>query len=353
MPIKLKFETLLATLPMALMAFVWHPAGGAESVLSPEAQLYANQDPSAALARLLRPHRADRGLTILGICPALPVVGVPGVTSPHHYFLSEIGGCAQLHCFLRQVNTTANAHATLVVDQNCTGPSAITRTLVMPNRFTLAGVGIDGEGVLEFQLPNNVPAIRFSTSQGVVTRMSTIRDLNLAGNCCGQVGIDVSNSQYVFIKNVRMQNFAVGIWGDDAYSVFIDQSSLHGNALDIAIGEDTTAWRVRDTGTSQALMGIHMGRNARGHLVSGGRIEGNRGPGIQIEDDMNVVENTWLEGNGSYLNTLRGVHLTATSRKNRILGGLFSSQIVHDEGVENRKCFNMSFTVDSADVNDC
>jgi hypothetical protein len=49
--------------------------------------------------------------------------------------------------------------------------------------------------------------------------------------------------------------------------------------------------------TSQALMGIQMSATARGHLVSGGRVERNWGPGIRIDGTMNVIEGTWFEGN--------------------------------------------------------
>ena len=98
----------------------------------------------------------------------------------------------------------ANANATLVIDQACIDANAIKATLVLPDRFTLAGVGINGEGILQFSLPENVMAIRFAPSPGVVHRFATIRDLTIVGGCCGQTGIDVSNSQFVYIRNVRL-----------------------------------------------------------------------------------------------------------------------------------------------------
>jgi hypothetical protein len=319
--------------------------------LSPDAQRIAAADPTAAL-RLVRTRlTAPREEQIPGC--ALPPGGIAGTTNPHYYFLSEIGGCAKLACFLKQVNTTANAFATLIVDQSCTAANAIKQTLVMPDRFTLAGVGIDGTGVLAFDLPDNVPAIRFANAADAAIRMSTIRDLNLAGGCCNQVGIDVSHSQFVYIKNVRLQSFAIGLTGNTAFSVFVDQSSLHDNAYNIVMGDDTTSWRVRDTGTSRGLLGVHIGPTARGHLVSGGRIESNWGPGVRIDGWGNVIENTWFEGNGAFFSTLYGVWLTGQAQKNRVLSNVFSSQIIGDGGVETHKCFNMSFAANSADVNAC
>jgi hypothetical protein len=318
--------------------------------LSREAQRYTTADPDAVL-RALRA-RIERG-TAGGSCAAIPAEGLPGLTNGHYFFLSEIGGCAALPCFLQQVPSTVHDYSTLVVDQACSGASAITETLVLPNRFTLAGVGIDGAGVLGFDLPDNVPAIRFADSLDVVNRMVTIRDLNIAGGCCNQVGIDVSNSQFVRIENVRLQNFAFGLFGDNAFSIAVEGSSVHNNAFNIVIGNNTTAWRVRDSVASQGLMGVHMSATARGHLLSGGRIESNWGPGVRIDGSMNVVENTSFEGNGAFASTLYGIWVTGEAQKTRILGNLFSSQLLGDAGAETRACYNMSFAANSADVNQC
>ena len=321
--------------------------------LSPEAQQYVKQDPSEVLRALKTSIRKPVAADDLTSCPAIPVQGLRGLTDDHYYFLSEIGGCARLACFLKQVPSSVHANSTLIVDQACSLQNAIKETLVLPDRFTLAGVGIDGEGVLGFDLPDNVPAIRFKQSADVVNRMATIRDLNLAGGCCGQVGIDVSNSQFVYVKNVRLQGFAFGLLGDNAFSIFVDQSSVHNNAFNIVIGDNTTAWRVRDSVTSQGLMGIQMNASARGHVVSGGRVERNWGPGIRIDGAMNVIDNTWFEGNGIFFDTKYGVWVTGQGEKTRILANLFSTQLIGDDGVETQKCFNMSFAGGSADVNQC
>jgi hypothetical protein len=119
------------------------------------------------------------------------------------------------------------------------------------------------------------------------------------------------------------------------------------------MGDNTTAWRVRDTVASQGLIGIQMSPTARGHVVSGGRIEGNWGPGIRVDGAMNVIEDTWFEGNGQLADTKQGVWVTNLGVKTRILSSLFSSQLIADNGAETRTCFNMSFAGGSADVNHC
>ena len=271
------------------------------------------------------------------------------VAHDRYYFLSEIGGCSRLASFLKALPGTAHANATLVVDQACIATAAIKETLVLPDRFTLAGVGINGEGMLQFILPENVSAIRFAASRGVASRMATIRDLTIVGGCCGQTGIDVSNSQFVYIRNVRLQDFAFGLSGSDAFSIFVDGSTLHNNSTNIVMGDNTTAWRIRDTVASQGVIGIHIRSTGRGHVISGGRVESNSSLGIQVAGAMNVIENTWFEGNGG----VTAIFVTGEAQKTRILGNLFSSQLVSDLGTETQMCFNMSFANDSADVNGC
>ena len=350
-----KRRLLSVTAAGCLLVPGWAGAGAGQTVasgLSPEAQTYARQDPGEVLRNLtsqIRPVAPEA----LAACPVIPANGLAGLTSDHFYFLSEIGGCGRLACFLKQVPSSVHAASTLIVDQACSGAAAIKETLVLPDRFTLAGVGIDGEGVLAFDLPDNVPAIRFAPSAGVVNRMASIRDLNLAGSCCGQVGIDVSNSQFVYVRNIRLQNFAIGLFGANASSIVVDQSSLHNNAFNIVMGDNTTAWRVRDTVTSQGLMGIHMSATARGHVVSGGRIESNWGPGIRVDGAMNVIDGTWFEGNGQFFDTKHGIWVTSQGLKTLILANLFSSQLIGDNGVETQACFNTSFAGGSADVNQC
>jgi hypothetical protein len=339
-----------------LLALVWARAGAAQTVasaLSPEAQTYVRQDPGDVVGTLTSQMTRPVATDTITSCPGIPTDGVAGVSNDHYYFLSEIGGCARLACFLKQVPGSVHAASTLIIDQACIGANVIRETLTLPDRFTLAGVGIDGEGVVAFDLPDNAPAIRFAPSTGVVNRMATIRDLNLAGGCCGQVGIDVSNSQFVYVRNVRLQNFAIGLFGNYAYSIFVDGSSIHNNAFNIVMGDNTTAWRVRDTVASQGLIGIQMNATARGHVVSGGRIESNWGPGIRVDGTMNVIDGTWFEGNGQFFNTKYGVWVTSQGLKTRILASLFSSQLIGDNGVETQACFNMSFAGGSADVNQC
>ena len=195
-------------------------------------------------------------------------------------------------------------------------------------------------------------------------RMTTIRDIRISGvSCCGQVGINVSNSQFIYIDRVRLSGFAIGIFGETAFSVFIANSSIHDNGfVNMVMGEDTTAWRVRDSVMSSGSIGVLITTTARGHVITGARIERNPVTGVWVNGSMNVIENSWFEGNGTVPTplpgnagapspSLHGIRITNLAKKTRILSNLFSSQLIGNAGAETKSCFNMSFAPNSTDVN--
>jgi hypothetical protein len=103
-----------------------------------------------------------------------------------------IGGCKNLPCFLKAIANTNYSNATLIIDKDC----HLSEPLVIPSRFTLAGVGIDGEGKLTFDnLPDGVSAIRLDKAATNIT----IRDLAIGRIGGGvNIGIDVSRANKVF-----------------------------------------------------------------------------------------------------------------------------------------------------------
>jgi hypothetical protein len=284
----------------------------------------------------------------LAFCAPIPNGGIPGVANKNMFFLSEIGGCAQLACFLHQVAHQGGVHAdsTLIIDQVC----HLRQPITLPDRFTLAGVGMDGAGKLSFELPDNTSAIRVKPAPGAAIRHATVRDLDIQNAaCCGQVGINVSNSNLVYLDRVRLMGFGFGVYGDVAYSTFIDHSNISDNGFNVVLGEDTTAWRLRDSVFRGGWMGIVMSPTSRGNVVSGGRFESSLVTAIWLAGAMNVVETSWFEGNG-------GAALTAirvSGEHNRIMGNLFSSQTVANQGTDTQRCLNMAFEPDPQQLNAC
>lgn len=284
------------------------------------------------------------------LCSPLPSDGLPGLTNDRFYFLSEIlegevplesPGCGdQLACFLKQVPGSVHSNATLIVDRQC----VVDRSLTIPDRFTLAGVGIGGEGILVFDLPNEGTALRFpSVPEGEVhNRLSALRDLTIASaGCCGQVGLEIGGSGYVDLDRVQITGFAIGVLGDAAYSISIDQSRIFGNGFNVVLGDDTTAWRIRESTLSQAfLAGLVFGPEARGNLISGGRMESNLYTGVLVHGPKNTIEHTWFEGNGGASND--AIKIAPFSYQNRILSNLFASDEISNSGTDNQICFSIT-----------
>lgn len=288
----------------------------------------------------------------LAICPAIPPGGIPGVTNDRFYFLSEIlpagvglesAACGfHLGCFLDQVTGhPIHDNATLVIDRQCVSK----RTLVIPNRFEIAGVGINGAGSLVFELPDAARAIRFKNPVDVVDiRNSKIRDLTIGNReCCGQVGVDVSNSTLVQLENLYISGFAFGVLGEFSYFNTVSGSNLSNNGFGAALGRDTTTWRFRDTAASfTGLAGILFHPDTRQSIIDGGLFESNPFTGVLIRGFGNTVQNSWFEGNGGMLFGPFAIRIPASADTTTVLSSTFSNNGISDAGVNSRRCFNFS-----------
>ena len=282
-------------------------------------------------------------------CAPIPAGGFPGVTSRRFYYLTEIlpGGIGPnnpacgvwLGCFLDQVAGTVHDTATLVIDRQCVSP----RTLVVPDRFVLAGVGLDGAGRLLFDLPTSARALRFKppVAEPVPIRHSQIRDLSIGNlRCCGQAGIDLSNSTLVNVENVRVSDFAFGITGRASYFNTIEGSNLSTNGFGIVMGNDTTTWQMRENGISfSGLAGISFDTTTRASVVSGGVLESNPLGAIFLRGHGNVVQSTWFEGNGM-VNGGFAIRVSAAATNSRILTSMFSNNDILDSSPSTLRCYN-------------
>lgn|GEM_PF-6253857 len=282
-------------------------------------------------------------------CPAIPAGGFLGVTSRRFYYLSEIlpagigpnnPACGiWLGCFLDQVAGTVHDTATLVIDRQCVSP----RTLVVPDRFVLAGVGIDGAGRLLFNLPNSARALRFKPPGAipVPVRHAQIRDLSIGNlRCCGQAGIDLSNSTLVDIARVRVSDFAFGITGQHSYFNTVEGSNLSTNGFGIVLDNDTTTWQMRENVISfSGLAGIAFHTTTRASVVSGGVLESNPLGAIFLRGIGNIVQTTWFETNGA-ANGLFAIRVSAAATNSRILTNLFSNNDILDPSPSTLRCYN-------------
>lgn len=342
---------------LAPIAFICLAAAPQVAAQSPESErYYAPFDARLAAGEDLQTVTDEIEASLIDVltgpipaCPAIPVGGFPGVTSRRFYYLSEIlppgigpndPACGLwLGCFLDQVAGTVHDTATLVIDRQCVSR----RTLVVPNRFVLAGVGLDGAGRLLFDLPSSARALRFKAPAGptVEIRHSQIRDLSIGNlGCCGQVGIDLSHSTLVDIENVRVANFTFGIAGHNSYFNTIEGSNLSNNGVGIRQGNDTTTWQMRENGISfSRWAGIGFHATTRASVVSGGVQESNGLAAIFLRGTGNIVQSTWFETNGAS-NGGFAIRVSAAATNSRILTSLFSNNDILDPSPSTLRCYN-------------
>jgi len=273
--------------------------------------------------------------------------GEKPLTSKSFYYLSELqpflgNNYSKLPCFLKAVGGTEFGSATLVIDQSVT----LSQQLVIPSRYTLAGVGINGQGELRFTgLGNGASAVRLDTQATNIT----IRDLAIGRVDGGvNVGIDVSRANKVFIRDVLVTGFFAGIYGSrpgtNAISVYIDRSSVFQNEYNIVMHRNAFHWRIRDSILNQAgCWGLRIfgplgdpvpsnGEPVYGndHLVQGSRFEGSGVGGAILGSDSAMLMNNRFEQNGG--NGGVGIMIQSSASRTRLISNYLSGNILINQG---------------------
>ena len=313
-------------------------------------------------------------LRLAANCNIIPNTGLTGLTSNNYYFSSELHqqlavdptdleNCGWLQCFLNDVSGTAYANATLVIDQQC----RLWTPIRIPHRYTLAGVGIAGQGALIFEdLPANTSAIHFGRP-GANSHI-TVRDLTIThdGPAQNVNGLDLSDSQIVSIENIWLQNFDTGIYAENSIYVSIDKSNISLNSVNLELGDNTSSWRIRDSLMSRATeWSIDITSDtSQEHLISGVRFECNghgttaltgaechnslvdhgggavRNAGAGVQFTHNRFEGNNADGNADVgVNADRDIVILPSAKFTRVLsnniGGLISDDGVHTECAHN------------------
>ena len=185
-------------------------------------------------------------------------------TNDRFIFLSEIGvDCLQQ--FLTKVHEETElgkyGGGTLIIDQ----PVTLTEPLRLPHHFTLAGVGIHGEGRIKFKGKFTGPAIVISEiEKGISGGKVILRDLAIEGPDVKNKmdGFKVGSVQFVSdliqfrdralgrfqLQRVRISKFGgYGIQGGlHTYSVWIDDCELSDNGSNIQLVGACNTWRIRN-----------------------------------------------------------------------------------------------------------
>lgn len=239
-------------------------------------------------------------------------------TSQRFYFLSEVTGGntnsvyagETLRCLLNEIRKgSIYGDSTIIVDMRCD----LYNPLVIPQKVTLAGLGINGAGNLVFhELAEGIPAIRFDPGIQHVT----IRDIQINGPGRASVStsfsrrspaIDFSGADLVYLRGVRVADFFVGIYGcrpgTASINIYVDTCQLSGNNYGVLLQRNAYHWRITNTQITFSScwgvfalgeldpserdieipppIGVEEG-HANDIFFSGCRVEGNRFGGVRI-----------------------------------------------------------------------
>ncbi len=297
---------------------------------------------------------ADLGLAGPG-CPA-------GGSDSSPIYLSDVipGSCndaSQIQNIIFQLGQTG----TLVIDKVC----ELNSGLRLPSRFTLKGTGIGSSGILAFNHDGIALSVCPEQPRGYVT----IADLDLYGpyrtkeknSAIHSKGIVLTNQNIIYLRNIRVSNFYIGLVGSNSYSVFVYGSNISNNKNDnIQIGYASNGWRIRDGLVSQAgrwginvqgpgdakpliIGGGEEWNTSNDLLIDGVRMESNSKGGVRTNAYGTRIINTRLEfnGHGSRAPDFQGILVDSDAEKTRILSNLLSSNCIDDLGVDTEQAFNI------------
>ena len=184
---------------------------------------------------------------------------------------------------LQEAINAAGQHGMLIVDQTY----LLDAPIVLPRYFRMVGTGPLGQGVLAFTIDTG-SAI---TIDGAGDAFVTIENLDIeglytpdGGFSTTARGLDLSGSHNVYVRNVTVRGFDVGIYGRVSFSVHVRDSNVSVNQThNYHLRSEAHSWRIAGGLSSLA------GRSA-----------------IQVEESNNVViDSVRLESNpiGVYTNT--------------------------------------------------
>lgn len=302
--------------------------------------------PRATPGRPARPARpvAPPRLPLEPECQLFPTSNT--ATNNRFLFLREIGGGDCLRPFLENIISLGEDNkfwgGTLIIDQEV----VLSDQLVIPDGFTLAGVGINGGGRLRFKSSGKgQSAIKFDEKG---TRGGAIRDLVIEGpgvpNFINGVKLGLTARDDTnpnppggyLLHRVRVAGFGgYGIQGGfHAFGVNIDGCQIIGNLDGIQLIRGCDAWRIRDCMIEiSGDRGIEVGHTEQGHpgavkgtMISGCKLRGNKNSGIRIHGwkiSADAIVGTCIFGNRFEANAGKAIEILTANSATRIIGNFF------------------------------
>jgi len=212
--------------------------------------------------------------------------------------------------------------------------------LVLPRRLRMMGKGPQGNAVLAF---NGLVAGSAITIAPGGDAYVTIEDLDIEGSyspgsgfLTTARGIDLTGSNVVFLRNLVVRGFDVGIYGQGSMSVFADKCTVAVNRTDnYAITAGSNGWRITGGLSSQAARYGFNIQNVNDTLIHGVRMESNSAAGIFTNGlGTHIAHNRfecWVHPNLPFcLATTRAIEIGPLAVETTLVDNLYSGIEVVD-----------------------
>lgn len=251
---------------------------------------------------------------------------------------------ASNHPSLQDAITAAGPGGTLIVDQaypNLTGP------IVLPSRFRLVGLGIQGDAVLAFPTQVAGSALTIAPARGAAASWVEIEHIDIEGPFIpGQGivtsarGIDLTDAHNVYIRNVTVRGFDVGIFGFNSQGIDIENANVSVNATDnYRVAGISTSWRI--SGGVSRFAGRHGVAVLDGNdaVIEGVVLESNRDSGVFTNTLGTHIQNNRFEchvhpAHSFCEPTTVAVRIGATATETTLVDNLYSGIAVVDESIQ-------------------
>ncbi|HKH46652.1 MAG TPA: NosD domain-containing protein [Thermoanaerobaculia bacterium] len=203
---------------------------------------------------------------------------------------------ASQHPTLQAAINAAGEGGMLIVDRDYQNLSP----LVLPRRFRMMGKGPQGNAVLAFQGLAAGSALSIAPSGDAYV---VIEDLDIEGSFTpingfqtSARGIDLTGSNIVFLRQVVVRGFDIGVYGEGSLSVFADNCNVSlSNTDNYQLTAGSNSWRITGGISSQAgRYGVNAGV-VNDTLIHGVRMESNSDAAIFTEAVSTHITNNRFE----------------------------------------------------------
>lgn len=227
---------------------------------------------------------------------------------------------------LQEAVDTAGSGGMVIVDQ----PYVLDRPLVLPRFFRLVGMGPQGQGSIAYTRDSGA-AIQFAgvgTTSAVVIENLDIEGIYPVDPAGTSIGIAMAEIHHVYLNNVTVRGFDIGIVGKYAFYIHIRDSNVSLNqSYNYHLIDNANSWRITGGSSSQSGLAAIRVETSNNTVIEGVSFESNQ-VGVYTSTESTHVFNNRFECSPAipmfcFGNPI-GVHIDAGANLTTLVGNYYS-----------------------------